>query len=237
MMDIRRSEARGGGDHGWLQTQHSFSFAHYYDPKHMGFGPLRVINEDHIAPGAGFPTHSHRDMEIITYVIEGALEHKDSLGSGSVIRPGDVQRMTAGTGISHSEFNHSQDDAVHMLQIWIMPERRRLAPSYEERHFAREDLAGRLKLVASREGRDGSVSLNQDVNLYAGKLAQGDAGSLEVGTDRLLWVQLVSGSVEINGEALRPGDGASLRDEHVLTYRALAEQSELLVFDMAPYAD
>ncbi|MEM9387772.1 MAG: pirin family protein [Pseudomonadota bacterium] len=234
MIDVRRSEARGGGDHGWLQTQHSFSFAHYYDPKYMGFGPLRVINEDHIAPGAGFPTHSHRDMEIITYVVKGALEHRDSLGSGSVIRPGDVQRMTAGTGISHSEFNHSQEQPVHMLQIWIMPERERLSPSYEERHFADEELAGALRLVASREGHEGSVSLSQDVNLYAGKLMEGDDGSLVVGADRLLWVQIVSGTVEVNGELLKAGDGAALRDERSLAYGAIADSPELLVFDMAP---
>ncbi len=234
MISIRRSDERGGGDHGWLQTQHSFSFAQYYDPRHMGFGPLRVINEDHIAPGAGFPTHSHRDMEIITYVVKGALEHKDSIGSGSVIRPGDVQRMSAGSGIAHSEFNHSPDEPVHMLQIWILPEQQRLSPSYEEKHFEPADLSGALRLVASRTGRDHSVSLHQDVNLYAGKLVSGDEGELSVGAGRLLWIQLVSGSVQINGETLKTGDGAAISEEQWLRYRALEDQSELLVFDMAP---
>ncbi|MEO0972643.1 MAG: pirin family protein [Pseudomonadota bacterium] len=232
MIEVRRSDDRGSANHGWLRAKHSFSFGQYHDPKFMGFGPLRVINEDRIAPGAGFPTHPHRDMEIITYVIDGALEHKDSLGSGSVIRPGDVQRMSAGTGIAHSEFNHSQDHPVHMLQIWILPERERLAPSYEEKHFDAKALGGQLRLVASRTGDQGSVRLHQDVNLYAGKLDRGEGGELTLTSDRVQWVQVVKGALEVNGVTLAAGDGAALSEQDRLAYRANSDGSELLVFDM-----
>ena len=189
MLEVRKSEERGAAHHGWLQSKHSFSFADYYDPRHTGFGPLLVINEDRVAPGAGFGTHGHRDMEIISYVVEGALEHKDSIGTGSVIRPGDVQRMSAGTGIRHSEFNHSKQDPVHFLQIWLLPERNGLPPSYEQRTFTDDDKRGRLRLVASRNGRDRSVTVHQDAEIFSALLDTGESVSHVLSTGRKAWVQ------------------------------------------------
>src|SRR5690349_23917567 len=199
MIVVRPSEERGKANHGWLDSRHTFSFADYRDPRHMGFGALRVINEDRVAPGAGFPRHPHRDMEIVSYVLGGALEHKDSIGTGSVIRPGDVQRMSAGTGIVHSEFNASPTDPVHFLQIWIIPDRVGLPPGYEQKSFAVEEKRNRLRLVASGDGRDGSVTVHQDVSLYASLLDPGGTARLDVADDRHLWVQVAFGDVTVNG--------------------------------------
>jgi redox-sensitive bicupin YhaK (pirin superfamily) len=232
MLTIRKSEDRGHADHGWLDTRHSFSFADYYDPAHMGFGPLRVINDDRIAGGGGFPTHPHRDMEIITYILEGALEHRDSLGNGSVIRRGDVQRMTAGTGIRHSEFNASAAEPVHLLQIWILPERGGLTPGYEQTTFAEADKRRRLRLIASRDGRDGAVTIHRDADVYATLLDEGESVAHELGTGRAAWLQVASGAVILNGEPLREGDGASL-DGGGIELTGTASRSELLLFDMA----
>jgi redox-sensitive bicupin YhaK (pirin superfamily) len=232
MLQIRRAKDRGHAEHGWLDSRHTFSFADYFDPDHMGFGPLRVINEDRVQPGQGFGTHSHRDMEIISYVLEGELAHKDSMGNGSVIRPGDVQRMSAGTGVTHSEFNHSKSELVHFLQIWIQPERAGARPSYEEKRFDDADKRGRLKLVASRDGRDGSVVIHQDVSLYAAVLGDGDEVEHELAAGRRAWLQVTRGSVELNGTALQAGDGAALTTERNLTIRGTAN-AEVLLFDMA----
>src|SRR3954470_15502075 len=199
-LTLRKSEERGRANFGWLDSKHSFSFGHYHDAKNMGFGPLRVINDDRVAPGGGFPTHPHSDMEIISYVLEGALEHKDSLGTGSVIRPGDVQRMSAGTGIRHSEFNASETKPVHFLQIWIIPERRGLAPSYDQKAFADDEKRGKLRLVGSRDGRNGSVIIHRDVDLYASLLSAGEIVTHELSAGRGAWVQVARGSVTLNGE-------------------------------------
>jgi len=231
MMTIRRSDDRGRASFGWLNSRHSFSFGHYFDPAHMGFGPLRVINEDRVIPGAGFDTHGHRDMEIISYVLEGAMEHKDSLGSGSVIRPGEVQRMTAGTGIRHSEYNHSGTEPLHFLQIWIIPEREGLEPGYEQRAFADEELRGTLKLVAGRGGHNGAITIHQNTDLYVGRLDAGDAVVHELAEGRLGWVQVARGRVTVNGERLEAGDGAALKDEDAIRLTD-AEAAEVLVFDM-----
>jgi redox-sensitive bicupin YhaK (pirin superfamily) len=231
MLDIRRAEQRGHAEHGWLDSRHTFSFADYHDPKFMGFGPLRVINEDRVQPGQGFGTHSHRDMEIISYVLEGELAHKDSMGNGSVIRPGDVQRMSAGTGVTHSEFNHSKSELVHFLQIWILPERGGARPSYEEKHFDDADKRGRLKLVASRDGRDGSVVIHQDVALYAAVLGSGERVEHAL-AGRRAWVQVTRGSVDVNGEPLTAGDGAAITGEPKIAIRGTAD-TEVLLFDMA----
>jgi quercetin 2,3-dioxygenase len=231
MLTVRPATERGHADHGWLDTNHTFSFADYYDPKHMGFRALRVINEDRVAPGRGFGTHGHRDMEIVSYVVDGALEHKDSMGTGSVIRPGDVQRMTAGTGVQHSEYNASKSEPVHFLQIWILPEAERLAPGYEQKTFSVDDKKNRLRLVASRDGRDGSVVVHQDVALYASVLDTGAEVAHPLAKGRHAWVQVVRGAVEANGRRLAAGDGASLSDEANVALRAL-EASELLVFDL-----
>ncbi|HZF30152.1 MAG TPA: pirin family protein [Gammaproteobacteria bacterium] len=231
MLDLRRADQRGHAEHGWLDSRHTFSFADYMDPKHMGFGPLRVINEDRVQPGQGFGAHSHRDMEIISYVLEGALEHKDSLGTGSVIRPGDVQRMSAGTGVTHSEFNHSKSELVHFLQIWIQPERSRARPSYEEKHFDDADKRGRLKLVGSRDGRDGSVVIHQDVALYATQLESAERVEHALAKGRRAWIQVTRGSVRVNGETLSAGDGAAIADEPAVAI--VGEQSaEVLLFDL-----
>lgn len=230
---IRPSNARGHENHGWLDSFHTFSFAHYHDPNHMGFGPLRVINEDRVEPGMGFGTHGHSDMEIISYVLDGALEHKDSLGTGSVIFPGDVQRMSAGTGIRHSEFNHSEQERVHFLQIWIMPERKGLAPSYEEKNFSDDDKRARLRLIGSRDGRDGSVTIHRDVDLYATILKAGDAVTHELPSGRGAWIQVARGSVKLNGETLKAGDGASVATAVTLTLEGV-DEAEVLLFDMAP---
>jgi redox-sensitive bicupin YhaK (pirin superfamily) len=230
---VRRSEERGRANFGWLDSKHTFSFGHYHDPQHMGFGPLRVINDDRVAPGGGFPAHPHSDMEIISYVLEGAMEHKDSLGTGSVIRPGDVQRMSAGTGIRHSEFNASKTDPVHFLQIWIMPERKGIEPGYEQKAFADAEKRGRLRLVGSRDGRDGSVTIHQDVDLYATLLRGGDIVEHTIAAGRGGWVQVARGSVELNGTTLREGDGVAVTASGPLRIEGLAD-AEVLLFDMGP---
>ena len=232
MLTIRRAGARGHADHGWLDTRHTFSFADYYDPREMGFGSLRVINEDRVRPGAGFPTHGHRDMEILSYVLAGALEHRDSLGTGSVIRPGDVQRMSAGTGVMHSEYNASAAEPVHFLQIWILPERRGLAPGYEQNHFPAADRRGRLRLVASRDGRDGSLVIHADAHVYATLLEPGQAVTHALAANRHAWVQVAHGTVTLDGEALAAGDGAAVSGEGALALAA-REPAEVLVFDLA----
>jgi redox-sensitive bicupin YhaK (pirin superfamily) len=232
MLEIRRANERGHAQHGWLESFHTFSFADYQDPRHMGFRQLRVINEDRVQPGRGFGTHSHRDMEIVTYVLAGALEHADSLGTGSVIRPGDVQRMSAGTGITHSEFNASKVELVHFLQIWILPERQGLAPSYEQRRFSDAERAGRLRLVASRDGRDGSVRVHQDAAIYAALLAPGEKIVHELVPSRHAWVQVLGGAVELCGSRLAAGDGAAVSGEPRLALGAQSA-SHVLVFDLA----
>jgi quercetin 2,3-dioxygenase len=209
---LRKSQDRGTANFGWLDSKHSFSFGHYYDANHVGFGPLRVINEDRVAPGGGFPTHPHSDMEILSYVLDGGLEHKDSLGTGSVIRPGDLQRMSAGTGVRHSEFNASSKEPVHFLQIWIIPERKGIEPSYEQKSFARELRRANLRLVGSRGGRDGSVSIHQDVDLYAALLEHGEGVSHTLAQGRGAWVQVARGSVSVNGEKLGTGDGLAIEE-------------------------
>ena len=231
MITIRKSSERGGGDYGWLKTRHSFSFSDYWDEKWMGFRSLRVINEDFVAPKGGFPTHPHRDMEIITYVLSGKLEHKDSLGTGSVILPGDGQRMTAGRGIRHSEFNPSPTDTVHMLQIWITPERAGLEPSYEQKSFPQTDKQGKLLLIASSNATDGSVRINQDAKLFVSLLAPGDEVSHDLADKRYAWVQVAKGEVELNGKRLNQGDGAAISDEKNLTIKGTKE-AEVLLFDL-----
>lgn len=227
----RAAEDRGVAHFGWLDSRHTFSFGHYHDPRHMGFGVLRVINEDRVVPGAGFDTHGHRDMEIISYVLEGALEHKDSQGNHSVIRPGDVQRMTAGTGIRHSEYNASQTDPVHFLQIWVLPDRAGHRPGYEQIAFPEEDKRGRLRLVASKEGREGSVSLHQELDLYAGLFDGAETATFDVAPGRQAWVQVARGEVTIGGERLRAGDGLAIEAAGDVTV-ADGEAAEVLVFDM-----
>jgi hypothetical protein len=231
MLIVRKSADRGHFDHGWLDTYHSFSFADYHDPNYMGFRHLRVINEDRVAPGQGFGTHPHRDMEILTYVLEGALEHKDNMGNGSIIRPGDVQRMTAGTGVTHSEFNPSAEDPVHFLQIWILPERRNLTPGYEQKTVPAQRLESGLHLVASRDGRGDSVTVHQNVELYAGRLAPRQAVSHPFVEGRYAWLQVARGSLTANGESLQAGDGAAIAGETRLNLEALAP-AEVLVFDL-----
>jgi quercetin 2,3-dioxygenase len=232
MIYIRPSGERGATEIDWLRSKHSFSFAEYYDPHHMGFGPLRVINEDTVAPGAGFPTHAHRDMEIVSYVLSGELEHKDSLGTGSIIRPGEVQRMSAGTGIRHSEFNPSPVEPVHFLQIWLLPERQGINPGYEQQAFADEALRNRLALVASRDGRDGALTIHRDVDLYATRLSAGASVEHAVRSGRGVWIQVAQGSVVVNGHALAQGDGAAIAEEEAVGLSA-TEFSEILLFDMA----
>jgi quercetin 2,3-dioxygenase len=232
MLTIRRSEERGGGDHGWLNTCHTFSFSDYWDEKWMGFRSLRVINEDWVAPNSGFPTHPHRDMEIITYVLAGRLEHKDSLGTGSVILPGDGQRMTAGRGIRHSEFNPSMSEKVHLLQIWILPDRAGHEPGYEQKSFPESEKRGRLRLIASKDGSDGSVKINQDAQLFATLLAPGEEVRHLLGAKRYAWVQVAKGEVNLNGQMLEQGDGAAVSDEKELTIKA-TKDAEVLLFDLA----
>lgn len=228
---IRRAADRGRADFGWLDSRHTFSFGNYRDPAHMGFGPLRVINDDRVAGGGGFPTHPHADMEIISYVLEGALAHKDSLGTGSVIRPGDVQRMSAGTGIRHSEFNASPTEPVHFLQIWILPERAGLAPGYEQMAFPDAEKRGRLRLIGSRDGREGSVTIHQDVDLYATTLAEGDSVAHVIAPGRGGWVQVARGAIRLNGEALGEGDGAAMSSSGALSIEGVSD-AEVLVFDL-----
>lgn len=232
MLNIRKAEERGRSKLEWLDSYHTFSFADYYDPQHMAFGPLRVINDDRIAPGRGFGTHPHRDMEIITYVIEGSLEHRDSMGNGSVMRPGDVQRMSAGTGVTHSEFNHSQDEPVHLLQIWILPDARGHQPGYEQVFFGADQKRGRLTLVASGQGREGSVSLNQDADLYAALIDGDERMDFAVREGRFAWLQVARGVVEVNGQRLEHGDGASLAGPATLGIGA-GQDAEILLFDLA----
>jgi len=232
MIDVIRSNSRGAADHGWLKSRHTFSFAEYHNPARMSFGPLRVVNEDWIEPGRGFDTHPHRDMEIVTYMIDGALEHKDNMGNGSVIRPGELQRMTAGTGVLHSEFNHSSEDQAHLLQIWILPERKGLQPGYEQKLFPTEQKRNRWCLVGSRDGRDESLTIHQDVNLYSTELDEGAETELELDKSRQGFLQVVRGSVEIDGEELGAGDAVTIQIQTAFTVRAL-QDAELLFFDMA----
>jgi redox-sensitive bicupin YhaK (pirin superfamily) len=232
MIEIRRSEERGGGDHGWLKTHHTFSFDQFYDPRWMGFRSLRVINEDWVAAGQGFPAHPHRDMEIITYILEGGIEHQDSLGTSSIIRPGDGQRMSAGRGIRHSEMNPSPTEAVHMLQIWITPDRSGHQPSYEQKAFPEEEKRGKLRLIASPDGNDGSVTIHQDAKLYVSLLAPGQKVQHELGEGRHAWLQIAKGAVELNGQKLVQGDGAAISAERALSIKG-EEQAEVLLFDLA----
>jgi len=232
MIRLRRGEDRGHADHGWLDSYHSFSFADYYDPEHVSFGALRVINEDRVQPGKGFATHGHRDMEILTYVLEGSLEHKDSIGNGSVIRPGDVQRMSAGTGILHSEYNPSRADAVHFLQIWIQPSVSGVAPGYEQKHVVDDEKLGVLKLIASPRGDDGAVTLHQDALVYAARLGEGDAVRHSLAPGRRAYVHVARGVAHVNGERLIAGDAAMLEREGSIEVDR-AEDAEVLVFDLA----
>ena len=232
MLTIRRSQERGHANHGWLDSYHTFSFANYYDPAHMGFRSLRVINEDWIAPERGFGTHPHRDMEIISYVLEGALEHKDSMGNGSIIRPGEVQRMSAGTGVTHSEFNPSSQEAAHLLQIWILPDTAGVEPTYEQKTFSAAEKTGQLRLLASRDGREGSVQIHQDANLYATLLQPGETLTQAINPDRGIWIQVAAGTVAVNGTVLEAGDAAALTQETELKLVGQS-QAEVLVFDLA----
>lgn len=232
MITIRKAEERGHANHGWLDSHHTFSFANYYDPKHMGFRTLRVINEDRVSPSNGFGTHGHRDMEIITYVLEGALEHKDSIGTGSVIQPGEVQRMSAGTGILHSEFNHSQTQPVHFLQIWLLPEKKGLSPSYEQRNFSPAKTPGKLHLVAARDGRENAVTVHQDVDLYAAVLKEGDRISHTLKPQRHTWVQVARGTITLNSLPLNTSDGAAISEETDVVIEA-TKDAEILLFDLA----
>lgn len=232
MLNIRKAQDRGKANLGWLESYHTFSFAEYYDPKHMGFADLRVINDDIIAPGKGFGTHPHKDMEIVTYVLKGALEHRDSMGNGSVMRPGDVQRMSAGTGVTHSEFNHSQDEPVHLLQIWVLPDRKNHEPGYEQKYFSDDEKRGRLRLIAARDGENGSVSLNQDIRIYSGLLDGDEAVTFQPDAGRVVWIHVARGNVNINGQRLEAGDGASLEENQSLHFTA-GDNAEVLLFDMA----
>lgn len=233
MLDIRKAHQRGNANHGWLHSRHTFSFGHYRDLKQQGFSDLLVINDDRVAPSKGFGTHGHRDMEIFSYVLEGALEHKDSMGTGSVIRPGDVQMMSAGTGVEHSEFNHSGDEPVHFLQIWLVPGVRGAAPRYQQVHFSEADKRGRLRQIISPEGTDGSLAVHQDARVYAGLFDGDESATLDVGPDRHVYVHVARGSLTVNGERLSEGDGARIREPEALRF-ADGEQAEVLVFDLRP---
>jgi redox-sensitive bicupin YhaK (pirin superfamily) len=232
MFEIRRAHERGHANHGWLDSHHTFSFADYYDPRHMGFRSLRVINEDRVAPGGGFPRHPHRDMEILSYVLEGGLEHKDSMGNGSVIGPGELQRMSAGTGVTHSEKNASEHEPVHFLQIWLLPERAGLPPSYEQKSFPKEGQQGKLQVIASRDGRDGSVVVHQDVVLSAGRFDAGERVTSPLDVKRAAFVHVVRGRAKVMGETLGAGDAISISGEHGIEIEGI-EGSELLLFDLA----
>ncbi|ACT47328.1 pirin family protein [Methylotenera mobilis] len=233
MLQVLKNSQRGAADHGWLQSNHSFSFGHYYNPEQMGFGPLLVINEDRVQPARGFGTHSHENMEIISYVLSGALEHKDSMGNGSVIRYGDVQRMSAGTGVSHSEFNHSSTERVHFLQIWINPNVTGIAPSYEEKHFDSASKTGQLRLIASQDGKDGSVLIHQNASIYAAILNEEHRLTHQLASNRTGYVHLIKGQVEINGIKLTTGDALKIQDETSIEF-SNAVDAELLMFDL-PY--
>jgi len=230
-MIVRTGAERGHFDHGWLDTYHTFSFASYHDPRHMGFRSLRVINEDRVQPGEGFGTHAHRDMEILTWVLEGALEHKDSMGNGSIIRPGDIQRMSAGTGVTHSEFNPSREEPVHLLQIWLLPRQRGLAPGYEEKRFAPETRRGDFRLIAARDGRDGAVTIHQDADLWTALLEPSASVRHAFETGRHAWLHVAVGTVTANGVKLRAGDGAALSDEQAIEVTA-SDRAEILLFDL-----
>jgi redox-sensitive bicupin YhaK (pirin superfamily) len=232
MTSIRRAEDRGHAQHGWLDSHHSFSFAEYYDPQHMGFRALRVINEDRVAAGQGFGAHPHRDMEIISYVLEGALQHRDSLGTGSVIRPGDVQRMSAGTGVTHSEFNASESEPVHFLQIWLVPSQRGIRPSYEQKSFSVAERRGRLRVVAAPDARDGSLELHADAVVYCGLFDAGESAELPLAEGRHAWVQVARGKVRVDGTELNPGDGLSSSESRNMRIEGV-EAAELLVFELA----
>jgi quercetin 2,3-dioxygenase len=232
MITVRRANERGTANFGWLDSRHTFSFGEYYDPVQMGFGPLRVINEDRVSPGQGFGTHGHKDMEIISYVLDGALEHKDSIGTGSVIRPGDVQIMSAGTGIRHSEFNHSKAEPVHFLQIWVMPNRRGIAPRYEQKTFPDTEKRGRLRLVGSSDGRDGSVVIHQDVEVFATLLNEGENLTYALASERKCWIQVLRGSVALDSHDLVAGDGVAIVSQPDLSLTAKADDTEMLVFDL-----
>lgn len=232
MMTIRRAGERGHANHGWLDSHHTFSFASYYDPKHMGFRALRVINDDRVKGGQGFGAHPHDNMEIISYVLEGGLAHKDSTGTDGVIRPGDVQRMSAGTGVVHSEFNASKTDTVHFLQIWLLPGQRGIAPSYEQKTFSEADKRGTLKLVASPDAANGSLTIHTDARVYAGLFDRGESARLELAPGRHAWVHVARGTAKVNGTELGEGDGAALSNEAAITVEGVAG-SELLVFDLA----
>ena len=231
MLQIRHSEERGAANHGWLNSHHSFSFGSYHDPKHMGFGPLLVINEDRVTPGQGFGTHGHRDMEIISYVLDGALEHKDSMGTGSVLHYGDVQRMSAGNGVRHSEFNHSATDGLHFLQIWIQPNVADIAPSYEEKHYTPDSKRGKLRLIASGDGRQGSVLIHQDAAIYASILQEGEQLEHALAEGRNAYVHLIRGSLVVNGVPLKTGDALKLTQEAAVTITQ-PEDAEFLLFDL-----
>ena len=231
MLTVRKAEERGHANHGWLNSWHTFSFADYQDPRHMGFGPLRVINDDTVQPGQGFGTHGHRDMEIITYVLDGAVEHKDSMGNGSIIRPGNVQRMSAGTGVRHSEFNPSRDERVHFLQIWIEPKITGVKPGYEEKQFGLADKKGQLRLVASPNGREGSVTIHQDATVYASMLDGKDAVTHRLAPGRRAYIHVARGAVKVNGTALKDGDGARVENESSIELKD-AREAEVLLFDL-----
>ncbi len=233
MLTLRKAQDRGFADHGWLKSHHSFSFADYHDPAHMGVGNLRVINEDRIAPGTGFGTHSHRDMEIVSVVIDGALGHKDNIGNGATIVPGELQRMSAGTGIAHSEFNHAADQTTHFLQIWLLPNRRGIAPGYEQKAFPEADKRGRLRLVASNDGRDGSVTVHADASLHAGLFDGDERAELALDPQRLAYVHVVRGAINANGQAVQAGDAVRLDGESILVLDQ-GRDAEVLVFDLAP---
>ena len=231
MIAVRPAAERGHADHGWLDTRHTFSFASYHDPGHMGFRSVRVINEDRVQPAQGFGTHAHRDMEILTWVLEGALEHKDSMGNGSVIRPGDLQRMSAGTGVTHSEFNPSREAGVHFLQIWLLPRERGLPPGYEQKRFPQESRRGRLRLIASGDGREGAVTIHQDADVWTALLQPGESLSHRLAPGRYAWVHVARGAVSLNGSTLGAGDGAAVSDEAALEINGAA-RAEVLLFDL-----
>ena len=232
MITLRTAEQRGHANHGWLDSFHTFSFANYYDPRHMGYRSLRVINDDRIEAGRGFGTHPHRDMEIITYVLDGAVKHADSMGTGSVIRPGDVQRMSAGTGVAHSEHNASSTDPLHLLQIWLEPSERGIAPSYEQKTFSAASKQGKLPVVASPDGRDGSVTIHADAVLHAGLFEEGERAELSLAKDRHAWVHVARGKVRVNGRSLGAGDAAAISDESAVVIEGV-DHAEVLVFDLA----
>ncbi|MEJ8812714.1 pirin family protein [Variovorax ureilyticus] len=233
MIEVRKANHRGHANHGWLNSRHTFSFGHYRDPRQVGFSDLLVINDDRVAPSQGFGTHGHRDMEIFSYVLEGALAHKDSMGTGSVIRPGDVQMMSAGTGVQHSEFNHSEDEPVHFLQIWIVPNERGAQPRYQQKQYDQDEKRGRLRLIISPDGADGSLSVRQDARVHAGLFDGDESAQLDVGPDRHVYVHVARGSVEVNGERLSEGDGARIRNAGALRFDK-GDRAEVLVFDLRP---